>query len=312
MNPETMRGAETQMYYPRTSSPSTGETMDDDREERMEALRARVRRKKEAALNDGVIEEELVVTAADIESTYDEVSEASQDWFEMADLDADRWRNLAAALIFVGSVLGMLSAVLILQGNPTELLNSSLFAESEAVDISGTALEDVEGHGVENVTVELLDARSKAVLQSTTTDEFGYYLIQNVAQETHIIKFSKEGYLTIERTFLPDNVGLDPVTMKPGNGTADPQNDEQALSGWTLDDAVSLSTAVGLITLGTALLGVQSAVEIRRGKRYRRSQYLAAGALFSRGLIIVGPTLILFGMIVNLFAKEDFEDERED
>jgi len=307
-----MRGAETQMYYPRTSSPSTGETMDDDREERMEALRARVRRKKEAALNDGVIEEELVVTAADIESTYDEVSEASQDWFEMADLDADRWRNLAAALIFVGSVLGMLSAVLILQGNPTELLNSSLFAESEAVDISGTALEDVEGHGVENVTVELLDARSKAVLQSTTTDAFGYYLIQNVAQETHIIKFSKEGYLTIERTFLPDNVGLDPVTMKPGNGTADPQNDEQALSGWTLDDAVSLSTAVGLLTLGTALLGIQSAVEIRRGKRYRRSQYLAAGALFSRGLIIVGPTLILFGMIVNLFAKEDFEDERED
>jgi hypothetical protein len=307
-----MRGAETQMYYPRTPSPSTRETMDDDREERMEALRSRVRRKKEAALNDGVIEEELVVTTADIEPTTDEFSEASQDWFEMADLDADRWRNLAAALIFVGSVLGMLSAVLILQGNPTELLNSSLFAESEAVDISGTALEDVEGHGVENVTVELLDARSKAVLQSTSTDAFGYYSIQNVAQETHIIKFSKQGYLTVERTFLPDNVGLDPVTMKPGNGTADPQNDEQTLSGWTLDDAVSLSTAVGLLTLGTALLGVQSAVEIRRGKRYRRSQYLAAGALFSRGLIIVGPTLILFGMIVNLFAKEDFEDERED
>lgn len=29
-------------------------------------------------------------------------------------------------------------------------------------------------------------------------------------------------------------------------------------------------------------------------------------------LIIVGPTLILFGMIVNLFAKMDFEDQRED
>ena len=286
--------------------------MGDDREQRMEALRDRVRRKKEAALNDGVIEEELVVTTADIESAPDDFAEVSQDWFEMADLDADRWRNLAAALIFVGSVLGMLSAVLILQGNPTELLNSSLFGESETVDISGTALEDIEGHGVENVTVELLDAKSKAVLQSTATDAFGYYSIQNVVQETHIIKFSKEGYLTIERTFLPDNVGLDPVTMKPGNGTADPQNDEQAISGWTLDDAVSLSTVVGLLTLGTALLGVQAAVEIRRGKRYRRSQYLAAGALFSRGLIIVGPTLILFGMIVNLFAKEDFEDERED
>ena len=131
-------------------------------------------------------------------------------------------------------------------------------------------------------------------------------------QEIHVITFSKEGYLTINRTFVPDDVGLDPVTMKPGSGYAEPQNDEQALSGWTLDDAVGLSTAVGLLTFLTALLGVQSAVEIRRGKRYRRSQYLAAGALFSRGLIIVGPTLILFGMIVNLFAKEDFEDERED
>ena len=137
-------------------------------------------------------------------------------------------------------------------------------------------------------------------------------LTENVAQEIHVITFTKEGYLTVNRTFLPDNVGLDPVTMKPGSGYAEPQNDDQALSGWTLDDAVGLSTAVGLLTFLTALLGVQSAVEIRRGKRYRRSQYLAAGALFSRGLIIVGPTLILFGMIVNLFAKEDFEDERED
>ena len=307
-----MRGDETEMYYPRTHSQDRREQMADDREERMEALRERVRAKKEAALNDGVIEEELVVTTADIESSGTGQNPSHPDWFEMADLDADRWRNLAAALIFVGSVLGMLSAVLILQGNPTELLNSSLFAETDSVDISGIALEDIEGHGVENVSVQLLDAETMAVIKTTTTDAFGYYSIQNVAQEIHVITFSKEGYLTVNRTFLPDNVGLDPVTMKPGSGYAEPQNDDQALSGWTLDDAVGLSTAVGLLTFLTALLGVQSAVEIRRGKRYRRSQYLAAGALFSRGLIIVGPTLILFGMIVNLFAKEDFEDERED
>ncbi len=283
--------------------------MDADREERMEALRARVRAKKEAALN-GEPEEELVVSTADL-TVQSAADEAADEWYAMIDRDADRWRNLAAALIFIGSLLGMMSGALILQGNPTELLNTSFFAESDAVDISGTALEDVDGSGVENVSVELLDATSKALLQSTSTDAFGYFSMSNVQQELHIIVFSKEGYTTVERTFVPDNVGLDPVTMKPGNGTRE-ENDEQSISGWTLDNAVGLSTAIGLLTIMTALLGVQAAVEIRRGKRYRRSQYLAAGALFSRGLIIVGPTLILFGMIVNLFAKHDFEDERED
>ncbi|MGB1419429.1 MAG: carboxypeptidase-like regulatory domain-containing protein [Poseidonia sp.] len=283
--------------------------MDADREERMEALRARVRAKKEAALN-GEPEEELVVSTADL-TVQSAADEAVDEWYAMIDRDADRWRNLAAALIFIGSLLGMMSGALILQGNPTELLNTSFFAESDAVDISGTALEDVDGSGVENVSVELLDATSRALLQSTSTDAFGYFSMSNVQQELHIIVFSKEGYTTVERTFVPDNVGLDPVTMKPGNGTRE-ENDEQSISGWTLDNAVGLSTAIGLLTIMTALLGVQAAVEIRRGKRYRRSQYLAAGALFSRGLIIVGPTLILFGMIVNLFAKHDFEDERED
>ena len=283
--------------------------MDADREERMEAPRARVRAKKEAALN-GEPEEELVVSTADL-TVQSAADEAADEWYAMIDRDADRWRNLAAALIFIGSLLGMMSGALILQGNPTELLNTSFFAESDAVDISGTALEDVDGSGVENVSVELLDATSRALLQSTSTDAFGYFSMSNVQQELHIIVFSKEGYTTVERTFVPDNVGLDPVTMKPGNGTRE-ENDEQSISGWTLDNAVGLSTAIGLLTIMTALLGVQAAVEIRRGKRYRRSQYLAAGALFSRGLIIVGPTLILFGMIVNLFAKHDFEDERED
>ena len=281
--------------------------MDTEREQRMEALRARVKAKKEASLA-GEVEDELVVSTAELESA---TTEAEDEWYAMIDRDADRWRNLAAALIFIGSLLGIMSGALILQGNPSELLNTSFFAESDTVDISGTALEDVDGNGVENVSVELLDATTKAVLNSTATDAFGYFSMSNVQQDVHIIVFSKEGYTTVERTFVPDNVGLDPVTMKPGNGTRQ-ESDDQSISGWTLDNAVGLSTIIGILTIGTALLGVQSAAEIRRGKHYRRSQYLAAGALFSRGLIIVGPALILFGMIVNLFAKEDFEDQRED
>ena len=162
--------------------------MDADREERMEALRARVRAKKEAVLN-GEPEEELVVSTADL-TVQSAADEAADEWYAMIDRDADRWRNLAAALIFIGSLLGMMSGALILQGNPTELLNTSFFAESDAVDISGTALEDVDGSGVENVSVELLDATSRALLQSTSTDAFGYFSMSNVQQELHIIVFS--------------------------------------------------------------------------------------------------------------------------
>ena len=285
--------------------------MDDDREQRMKALRERVQAKKAA----GALPhepEELVVSSTEVELTEIAAEPTERDeWFEMLDRDADRWRNLAATLIFIGSILGIVSGALILQGNPSELLNTSLFAEQESVDISGTALEDIDGSGVANVSVELLDATSRALLQSTTTDGFGHYAMENVRQEVHIIVFSKEGYQTVERTFLPDNVGLDPVTMKPGEGVRK-ENDEQTTSGWTLDNAVGLSSAIGLLTILTALAGIQAAVEIRRGKHYRRSQYFAGVALFSRGLIIIGPALILFGMVVNVFARDDFEDRRED
>lgn len=286
--------------------------MDEDREQRMLALRERVKAKKTANLTGQVTvgaeagEEELVVS-----QTFVEAEQANDEWMEMLDRDGDRWRNLAATLILLGSILGIISGALILQGNPSELLNTSLFAEQESVDISGTALEDVDGSGVEGVTVQLLDEGSRILLQEAVTDQFGHYTMDNVKQDVHLIVFSKTGYETVERTFLPDSVGLDPVTMKPGEGTRY-ENNEQRVDGWTLDNAVALSSAIGLITVIAALFGIQSAVEIRRGKHYRRSQYLAGLALFSRGLIIVGPALILFGMVINVFARDDFEDRRED
>jgi hypothetical protein len=286
--------------------------MDDDRERRMLALRARVKAKKEAG---GLLEtpEELVVTSDELQTATNNIhaEERANEWLEMLDRDADRWRNLAATLIFIGSLLGIISGALILQGNPSELLNTSLFADQGTVDISGSALEDVDGSGVANVTVQLLEAESRALLQETVTDQFGYFSMNNVNQELHLIVFIKDGYETVERSFIPDSVGLDPVTMKAGDGTRT-ETDDQSISGWTLENAVALSSAIGLITIITAFFGIQSAVEIRRGKRYRRSQYLAGVALLSRGLIVVGPTLILFGMVVNVFARDDFEDRRED
>ena len=78
--------------------------MTDEREAKMEALRARVKAKKEAALSGGIIEEELVVSTEDLTDAQSIRQQEDDEWYELMDLDADRWRNLAAVLILVGSL----------------------------------------------------------------------------------------------------------------------------------------------------------------------------------------------------------------
>ena len=75
---------------------------------------------------------------------------------------------------------------------------------------------------------------------------------------------------------------------------------------------MGLSTTIGILTVITGIVGVQAAVEVRRGKYYRRTQYLAGISLFSRGLIIFGPALILAGMITLVFIREQFDDCQEE
>ena len=63
-----------------------------------------------------------------------------------------------------------------------------------------------------------------------------------------------------------------------------------------------------MLTIGTALVGVHASFEIKKAKRYRRTQMFCWIALFSRGLIIFGPSLILIAMILTMLDREDFED----
>tara|TARA_B100001094_G_scaffold964_1_gene907 strand:- start:1206 stop:2036 length:831 start_codon:yes stop_codon:yes gene_type:complete len=276
----------------------------------MKALRERVQAKKNAgALVE--VEEPIVINQDEYEEVVTNEVPEQDDWYEMLDRDADRWRNLAASLVLIGSILGIISGALILQGNPSEAFVSAWSSDKQTADISGEILLDIEGTGVENVTVELLDGKSKALLQSTVTNEYGYYSLDNVAKKTHILIFAKDGFQTVERTFTPDDAGLMPVTMKTGNDTRYEDNSE-SIGGPTLDFAVALASGIGIVTIIASFAGVQSAVEMRRGLHYRRSQYFAGFALFGRGFIIIGPTLILAGMILNMFAKFDFEDQRED
>ena len=114
----------------------------------------------------------------------------------------------------------------------------------------------------------------------------------------------------LERTFDAVDGIMQPFTMKNGSEiTKETVQSED--SGWSLEAAVGLSTFIGVMTIITGIVGIQASVETRRAKRYRRTQFLAGISLFSRGLILFGPILILVGMGLLTLTKEQFEDTEE-
>lgn len=273
-------------------------------DERREALKARVKKQlEESSIQDS--EPELIVSQSELmleEDSFDAMMEFEYD-------DKARLRKLAAVLILVGSLLGIFSGGIILQGNPSELLNSSLFEQSQSVDITGQTL-DIEGQAIFNASIELVDYESSETLQVTYTNDNGYFQLKNVKAETMLLRVSLEGYNTIERTFDAVDGIMQPFTMKNGSEiTKETVQSED--SGWSLEAAVGLSTFIGVMTIITGIVGIQASVETRRAKRYRRTQYLAGISLFSRGLILFGPILILVGMGLLTLTKEQFEDTEE-
>ena len=275
-------------------------------EERRAALRERVQKQ--------ITAEDTIESPSELDSANTTI-EREIVVKPMIDLDYDdreKIRVIVAVLILVGSILGIISGGILLQGNPDELLNSSLFNEVETVDITGQVLT-VDGVTLENASVELFEDGSVQYLQSTTSDENGYFQFYNVEPEMMKIMVIIDGYVSEERTFLAENGLIKPFTMEEGNSSSVNQESYRGSEGgWSLEAAVALSTFLGVITIITGFVGIQASVEVRRGTRYRRTQYLAGIGLFSRGLIWIGPILILAGMALNSLVKEQYEDFTED
>jgi hypothetical protein len=286
-------------------------------EERKAALKERVQSQLQASQDATeqralVSSEELVVSVEDVDAAVELAAEKTkQRWLRLEEVERGRWRTIAASLILLGSLLGMMSGALILQGNPSDIISSSFFVSTDSVDIIGTAIQAEEGTEVENVTVELIEIDTNTVLRTVKTDANGLFVIDNVISELHILKLSKEGYNTMELKIIPEKAGVGPITMSYGDDTIT-RDHHTVATGWGLENAVGLSTTIGILTVITGIVGVQAAVEVRRGKYYRRTQYLAGISLFSRGLIIFGPALILAGMITMVFVKEQFDDHQEE
>jgi hypothetical protein len=282
---------------------------ENDFEERRKALKERVKKQLEQSSNDSTVEE-IVVLENSTETSIDSSEKRNLEHLLQLEIDdKSRIRKIASILILVGSILGIFSGAIILQGNPSELLNSSIFEQTKSVDITGQTL-DLEGNGIYNVSIILLDYESSETIQSTLTNDNGYFQLKDVKADRMILKVSLEGYDTIERTFVAVDGFMQPFTMKNGSGlvTEDFTSEE---SGWSLEAAVALSSFIGIMTILTGFVGIQASIETKRAKRYRRTQYLAGVSLFSRGLIIFGPILILAGMGLLVLTKEQFEDIEE-
>jgi hypothetical protein len=274
-----------------------------ERENRLAALRRRVQDKVagsrvESHRREREAEDELVVQVA-----------IQNDEIDLEDgvlSQGERRRRLAATMVLIGSLMGILSGILILQGNPSDLLESNLFDTTDVLDIHGMVL-DSEGDPIGNVSIELIDPDDNVVLMSNTTDQNGRYSLEGAAVKYSILKFTLDDHITVLRYFTPEPIGITPVTMLEGEGERI-EHERSKTEGWSMQNAVALSSTIGLLTIATALVGVHASFEIKKAKRYRRTQMFCWIALFSRGLIIFGPSLILLAMILTMLDREDFED----
>ena len=110
----------------------------------------------------------------------------------------DLTRTTAAVLIVVGSILGLLTGFMLLSNNPSDLLSSSLFKSSDTVDVSGYALHNQTGEGVEGVELMLMDSATGALIDNASTDSNGFYRFTEISIKRLLLTAEKDGFITIE------------------------------------------------------------------------------------------------------------------
>ncbi|MDP6869221.1 MAG: carboxypeptidase regulatory-like domain-containing protein [Candidatus Poseidoniaceae archaeon] len=283
--------------------------MTEEKANRLAALRERVRdkvfqsrmdkRRREKAAEDEIV---VVAPSREIEFIELESEEIS---------DGERRRKLASVLVMIGALMGMVSGTLILQGNPSDLLNSTLLKENEVLDVRGLII-DGDGYAIEGVNIELIDLETGILIQSVESNSDGRFGMNGVTVKDHQITLSKTNYTSVIRNFTTEKIEM-VFTMNIGEEVPPEYEETRNKSGgWSMENAVALATVEGLFTIGCALVGAHASFEIRRAKNYRRTQKLCWVALFSRGLIIFGPALILTGMILLVMNKDEFTDQGEE
>tara|TARA_B110000438_G_C15815454_1_gene651745 strand:+ start:169 stop:948 length:780 start_codon:yes stop_codon:yes gene_type:complete len=230
--------------------------------------------------------------------------------------DALEWSgNVAVSLIIVGSLMGLWFGALLFAADPQDVLENPLFIDQNTATVNGQLLSAVDeanltgGDPIEGIQVILLNIDDEPTGHSAYTNRDGRFSMLEVPQEeSYILKVAHSGNKTLRITFNPGEQADISLTMTPGEGVIE----EDLRRDSHLESAVLLASVVASLTVISALFGLAGAAEARRGKHYRRTQYLCGIALFSRGGIFIGPMLILAGMGMLSATKKHFEDSEED
>ncbi len=218
-------------------------------------------------------------------------------------------RVAGAILIIIGSLLGVQLGILLVSGTPDEILPG--IGPEEYSDVSGIVISELSGNDsggepVEGVRVRLLSVEGATTGRETATDSDGRFNIPEVRREPYLLSFTNDGNNTTKLFFIPGDEANIVITMAQGNGESVIDRRGESYQS----DSVSIATAIALVTVLFGLMGVYGGVEAYRGNSYRRSWWLSFLGLWSRGMIFIGPLLILIGMGLVTLSKEQFSGSR--
>ena len=243
------------------------------------------------------------------ESGGDDFEDYSAMELWLHDLAVDTSTRIAGGLmIFVGSLLGLLLGIALISANVGEILSGQLDGSDGVADVNGivsTALQDsgTGGAPAEGVSVSIIDSEG-LVVGIDETDSGGRFSVKDIPRRTSTLLVEHPDNRTVEITLVPGDHAQISVTLTPGDGV-----DQIDMSGEShLAESVLIGSAIAAMTLLAGLAGMVGGLEAYRGDRYRKTWWLAFFGLWSRGMLFVGPLLILIGIgMVNL-SKDQFTD----
>ncbi len=217
-------------------------------------------------------------------------------------------RVAGAILIIIGSLLGTWLGILLVSGNPDEILSTTpdLYSDVSGFVISEITDNESGGEPVEGVRVRLLSIEGATTGKETFTDSEGRFTILEVRREPALLSFTHSGNNTTKFYFVPGDDAQIIITMTEGNG----ENVIDRRGESYQSTSVSIATAIALMTVLFGLMGVYGGLEAYRGNSYRRSWWFSFLGLWSRGMIFIGPLLILIGMGLVTLSKEQFSGSR--
>ena len=224
------------------------------------------------------------------------------------DLSIDPATRVAGAiLIILGSALGAMLGVLLMAADPADIMGQ--IGEGQSSDtVNGLVISSLDnnsgGDPIEGVLIELLN-EDRTTIGSDFTDSGGRFSINDVPRQSSILYVQHPENNTVEILLVPGDHSQIVVTLEPGDGFIGPID---MRGDSNLADSVFVGFFIAAITLLTGLAGIVGGLEAYNGNKYNRSWWLTFFGLFSRGMIFIGPLLILIGLGLMYLTRDQFTD----